>query len=117
MGLVVRPVGVVQAEIPAQIPVVTRVATSAAGVKGGARVSVAGMAALEDSVCSMNDARGAKDILTVILITALVFGVVYGLNESLHLRLRSFTVYVIVVLVTLAIAWTVRRMKNKKTQA
>lgn len=65
----------------------------------------------------MNDAPGPKDILTVILITALVFGVVYGLNESLHLCLRSFAVYVIVVLVTLAIAWAVRRMRNKKTEA
>jgi hypothetical protein len=60
---------------------------------------------------------GPRDLLVVVLITALVFGVVYGLDESLHLHLHPFTAYCVVVGVTLTTVWVSRRMKNKKPDA
>ena len=60
---------------------------------------------------------GPRDLLVVVLITALVFGVVYGVNESLHIHLHPFTVYCIVVLVTLTTVWVSRRMQTKKPDA
>ena len=62
-------------------------------------------------------AAGPRDLLVVVLITALVFGAVYGLNESLHFHLHPFTVYCIVVLVTLTAVWISRRLQNKKLDA
>jgi len=102
---------VVQAETPVQILVVTRLETPADAVTAvaAARVAESDMG---------KQVAGPRDLLVVVLITALVVGVVYGLNESLHLHLQPFTVYCIVVLVTLTVVWISKRiMKNEKPDA